>query len=328
MFALLLLCEILEAESAPIPEILPNLSGIYNNITSNAPSLINGPTATNNGSTSIYKVTREVSPASGIAGAALLTAGFSYAFMGKRAYFPSLFLSGFFTFGFISFILLDICQMHWHSFGPYADWIYLCVVGPVAVIGGFLFQKISQVGVVLIGSLNGFMWSNVLLFTGLGATLSPSTHLVFTLALTGMGTATIFFMEHMALVLGTAFVGGFFVAVGGDLFACTGYVEIVNRCFDGTPPHTSEIPGPAWAMLASGIALGMAAWYIQTRSSPPPPPDVVNNPAYWLFGALPPSMPPAVWFKMPTNKPPGRPAPPPPPAFSISNILNPFGWKW
>ncbi|KAJ3134372.1 hypothetical protein HK100_003632 [Physocladia obscura] len=168
--------------------------------------------------------------------------------------------------------------------------------------GGFLYQKCSQFGVVSIGSINGYMWGCIILFTGLGATLTNTAHLVFLLAFTGMGTASVFWLEHTALVLGTAFGGGFFMAVGMDLFACTGYVEILNRCFDGIPPHSYEVPGPAWAILAAGLGLGVACFYIQTRSGPPPPPDPTNNPAYWLFGAIPPSMPPPTWFKVPNGK--------------------------
>ncbi|ORY46596.1 hypothetical protein BCR33DRAFT_715640 [Rhizoclosmatium globosum] len=285
---------------APFPEVLSDLSQIYNNITSNDPAPVNGPSPSNNGTTTpalgfAYLCTRQLSPAAGIGGAALVMTGFAYAFMGKRAYFPSLFLSGFYTIGLITFVLLDICQMKWHSFGPYADWIYLFLIAPMAVGGGFAFQKFSQVGIVCMGALNGFL----------------------------------FFMEHMALVIGTAFVGGFMVSVGTDLFACAGFVEIVNRCIDGTPPKTSEIVGPAWALVAVAVAIGAAAFYVQTRSSPPPPPDIVNNPAYWLFGAIPPSMPSPTWFLMPSNKPPSAPQPAAAASeWSIWSIINPFGWKW
>ncbi|KAJ3070752.1 hypothetical protein HDU99_002608, partial [Rhizoclosmatium hyalinum] len=221
---------------APFPEVLSDLSQIYNNITSNDPAPVNGPSPSNNGTITpalgfaylwsrrkikSHLVTRQLSPAAGIGGAALVMTGFAYAFMGKRAYFPSLFLSGFYTIGLITFVLLDICQMKWHSFGPYADWIYLLLIAPMAVGGGFAFQKFSQVGIVCMGALNGFVWSCLFLFTGLGSSLAQSTHLIFTLAVIGMGTATVFFMEHMALVIGTAFVGGM-VSVGTDLFACAG----------------------------------------------------------------------------------------------------------
>ncbi|KAJ3409870.1 hypothetical protein CcCBS67573_g02056 [Chytriomyces confervae] len=305
------------------------LTDIYNDITSNPPANSSGATFSSDGTVVGLIVTRTVSPPAGMGGAVLIIAGFAYAFMGKRAYFPSLYLSGFLTFGVIAFVLLDVLQMTWHRFGQYADWIYFFSILPVSILSGFVTKKIPHLGVIASGALSGFMWSLALLFTGLGASLSDTTHMVFLLVLTGLGIATIFFMEHMALVVATAFVGSFFVVIGIDLFACTGFCEVMNRCIDGALPHTAEIPGPAWALLAAFGALGMSAWYVQTRSSPPPIPDITWNPAYWIFGAAPPNLPPPTWFKMPSGKAPGAPAPPPPPPFfSVANLVERVGLKW
>ncbi|KAI8612882.1 hypothetical protein BC830DRAFT_1134812 [Chytriomyces sp. MP71] len=302
------------------------VSNIFSNISNSPPARPSNPFS-NGGS---LVVARTPTPAAGVAGAILIIAGFAYGFMGKRAYYPALYLSGFLTIGVLLFIILDILQIRWHSFGQYADWIYFVIILPVSVASGFITKRIPVAAVILMGALSGFMWGVMLLFTGVGGTLTFTTHVVFILAMSGLGVATIFFMEHMALVVGTSFGGGFFVAVGIDLFACTGFVEIVNACMDGLVlPRTVDVPGPAWALFAAFGCLGMAGFYVQTRSSVPPLPDPTWNPAYWIFGAVPPSLPPPVWFKMPSNKPPAAPAaPPPPPFFSLANLWNSIGLKW
>ncbi|KAJ3298887.1 hypothetical protein BCR33DRAFT_768560 [Rhizoclosmatium globosum] len=270
--------------------------------------------------TTITKRT-QVSPAQGIAGCMLCLAGFAFCFTGKKVFLPSLFLSGLFSLGIVTFTLLDVIQNQWRSFGPATDWIYILTITPVAILGGFLFRRVTQLGVVMIGALHGYVWANLLLFTGLGSAFSKSAHIVFEIACIGVGVSSVFFMEHMALVVGSAFVGGFFVGAGGDLFACTGYVEVLRRGMTAAvPAKGSEIPGEAWGILAAVLVLGIAGWYVQTRGSPPVQ-QTAWNPGYLIFGANPPSAPPPVWFQMPLGKaadsPPAQVAP-----FSVGSVLQ------
>ncbi|KAI8620262.1 hypothetical protein BC830DRAFT_1164699 [Chytriomyces sp. MP71] len=267
-----------------------------------------GSTSTNSSSNSSaanswgYVSTRQITPAAGLGGLIILSVGFGYTFMGKKAYVPSLYLCGFLSFGLITFILLDVMQQRWVSFGDHAEWIYLCVVTFVAVMGGFIFMRTNQLAVGMMGALHGFAWAIILLFTGLGAPFSQSTHIVFVLALASLGVASVFVVEHMALVAGTSFAGAFFVVVGADLFACTGFDEVVRRCVDGASlPSYGEVPGVAWGLIAAYCVLGIAGWYVQTRS-PPAVPNNEWNPAYWLFGAPPLSARPPVWLPQPSAK--------------------------
>ncbi|KAJ3393103.1 hypothetical protein HDU84_002780 [Entophlyctis sp. JEL0112] len=149
----------------------------------------------------------------------------------------------------------------WRNFGPYADVIYLSIITPVAVIGGFGFQKISQFSVLCMGALHGFCWANIVLFTGIGSSFGQSAHIMFELAFIVAGIVSVFFMEHMALVIGTGFSGGFFVSIGADLFACTGYVEIVQRCITAATPSANDIPSASWGMVAAFVVLGIGGWY-------------------------------------------------------------------
>jgi hypothetical protein len=228
--------------------------------------------------------------------------------------------------GFVAFICLDVMQTRWRPFGPNADWIYLLVVGILAVLGGLVTRYFTQFSCVLIGMLLGFTWSVVVLFTGLGGSFDPNSHMTLQIVMTFAGGAAVFFMEHLVLVLATANVGGFLIVIGVDLFARTGFVEVVNKCISSDPPKSSQIPGPAWGLLASAMILAMAGWFVQTRPSPPPQPSEWN-PAYWMFGAARPSAPPPSWLKVPPNRDVSN-APPPPPPTLMSKVLSPFGLKW
>ncbi|KAI9344978.1 hypothetical protein BDR26DRAFT_857026 [Obelidium mucronatum] len=289
------------------------LRELYANITGNAPESPTKNTA--------FGVRHGVSAAEGIAGCVIALSGFTFCFTGKKAYLPSLFFSGFFTMGIIGFTLLDVAQTRWHSFGPYADWIYLLLLTPTSILGGLLFRRVSQLGVVMIGALHGYSWSQILLFTGIGSGFQQSAHIIFVLAGMSIGATSIFFMEHMALVMGTAFSGGFFVAIGSDLFACTGFVEALRKGM--TSPVSvgaGEVPGTAWGIMAAYCLLGIAGWYVQTRSSPARQ-QTDWNPAYSIFGANLPSATPPVWFQMPANKAIDAVAPTPKP-FSVYEVVT------
>ncbi|KAI9340676.1 hypothetical protein DFJ73DRAFT_797796 [Zopfochytrium polystomum] len=286
-----------------------------------------GSTDESGGTASGYiTANRPLTVAACFSGLILIAAGFVFGFIGKRAFVSTIFLSGVFSFGIVLTVCLDITQQRWRSFGPNADWIYLLLVTPFAVLGGFVHLRVTQLGVVAIGGLLGLTWIVAVLFTGLGASLDANGHTVLLIVVTAAGCAAIFFMEHLVTILGTANAGAFSVAVGVDMFARTGFVETVKMCLVGNPlPRSGAINGPAWGLLASAVVLAMAGWFVQTRPGPPPQPSPYN-PAYWLFGAAMPPPLPAVWFKMPGRE--TAPVPPPRPAFSITNYLNPFGWKW
>ncbi|KAJ3068991.1 hypothetical protein HDU98_007917 [Podochytrium sp. JEL0797] len=128
----------------------------------------------------------------------------------------------------------------------------------------------------------------------------------------------------MALVVGTSFSGGFFVAIGADLFACTGFVEVMRKCLSGGGGNdfvrAQDVPAEAWGLVAAFVVLGVAGWYVQTRSSPARQ-QTDWNPAYFLFGANLPSALPPVWFQMPANKATDAAPPPAPAAFSYFNTI-------
>ncbi|KAJ3017707.1 UNVERIFIED_CONTAM: hypothetical protein HDU68_011506 [Siphonaria sp. JEL0065] len=286
------------------------IQAMYNNITKNAPL---APTTT-------IAVRHSVSAAEGIGGCIIGLTGFVFCFTGKKAYLPSLFFSGFFSIGIIVFTILDVAQSRWHSFGPYADWIYLVLLIPTTILGGFLFRRVSQLGVVMIGALHGYSWALILLFTGIGSGFHQSAHIIFILAAMSIGATSIFFMEHMALIMGTAFSGGFFVSIGADLFACTGFVEALRMGISNpVPVGVGQVPGTAWGIMAAYCILGIAGWYVQTRSSPARQ-QTDWNPAYHIFGANLPSAAPPVWFQMPANKPVDAVAPTPKP-FSVYEVV-------
>ncbi|KAJ3140388.1 hypothetical protein HK101_003510 [Irineochytrium annulatum] len=303
------------------------------------PTETSAPPQASNG-TQVIKAERAVTGPYAIGGMILVFTGFMFCFMGRRTYNPALFLSGFYTFGkiqlrtylltsrsgIIALVSLDIIQRNVHQFGQYADWIYLLVCIPVAVIGGLLCRCVYRIGCIAGGAILGFVWAIAILFTGIGANLSPDGHMIFMLVCSAAGAAAVFIIEHLTIILGTANGGGLSIVAGIDCFARTGFVEVLARCIDGNPPASGEIPGLAWGLLASAIVLAMAGWFIQTRPKPPAEPSVWN-PAYWLFGAQRPPPTPPTWFTIPPNTA-NTPVPRAAEPFSWSKTLNPFEWKW
>ncbi|KAJ3099883.1 hypothetical protein HDU97_002712 [Phlyctochytrium planicorne] len=226
------------------------------------------------------------------------------------------------------FVTFDLLQRRWRHFGPYAEWIYLVSMLTAALLGGWIFLRIHQIGCVAVGLLLGLIWANVLLFTGIGGNLDDNSHMVILLVMSASGGAAVFFMEHLVVILGTANVGAIAIVSGVDMLAKTGFVEVYQRTLTGpTPPKAAQVPGSAWGLLAAAIVLAVAGWFVQTRPGPPPQPSEWN-PAYWLFGAArPPPLPPT-WFKMPPNVAADPAPPPPPPPKPWSSYLNPFGWRF
>ncbi|KAJ3100180.1 hypothetical protein HDU96_010425 [Phlyctochytrium bullatum] len=280
------------------------------------------------GSSPVLYASRQITPAFAIAALILATAGFTFCFLGRRSYVPTLFLGGFFTFTVAMYVTYELLQRRWRNFGPYADWIYLITITPIAFIGGWIFLKIHQLGCVSVGALLGLTWGLVLLFTGVCGSLDENTHMVILLILSAGGGAAVFFIEHNAMILGTANVGSLVIVISIDIFARSGFAEVINRALTGpTPPKSAQVPGPAWALLAAYVVISVSGWFVQTRPGSPTPPSEWN-PAYWLFGAQRPSPLPPTWFKLPPNVAAERPAPPPPPPKPWTSYLNPFEWKF
>ncbi|KAI8845426.1 hypothetical protein BC829DRAFT_419587 [Chytridium lagenaria] len=241
--------------------------------------------------------TRQLSVAFAIGALVLVGTGFTFCFLGRRSYSPTLFLGGFYTTAVAVFVTFELLQRRWRTFGPYSEWIYLVTIPTTSFIVGYLFLRLNQLGCVAIGLLLGLTWGIILLFTGVGGNLDENSHMVLLLVLSASGGAAVFFMEHLVIILGTANVGATAIVVGVDMLARTGFVEVFNRCLTGpTPPKSGQIPGPAWGALAAVIVIAVAGWFVQTRPGPPNQPSEWN-PAYWLFGAQRPAPLPPTWFK-------------------------------
>ncbi|KAJ1569133.1 hypothetical protein HK405_009466 [Cladochytrium tenue] len=271
-----------------------------------------------------------------LGGLILIATGLAFALLGKRTFLPTIFLSGFFTFGTVVVIILDILQGRWRSFGPGSEWVYLLTAAPIALGGGLLYIRTPAAGVVSVGALAGLSWGAALLFTGAGASLGSEAQALVLVGLTSAGVAAVFVAEHGTLVAGTATAGGAAAASGADLLARTGFVEALQAGVAASPPpRAQQVPGPAWALLAAAAGIAVLGWYLQTRPGPAAsPPASPYNPAYWLFGAAPPAAPPAAWLKMPGAAPPpaapaGAGAAAPPARRGLADhLLSPFGLRW
>jgi hypothetical protein len=183
-----------------------------------------------------------------------IIAGFLLASFGKRLFRLSLFLVGFYMFAVLAYIILSQVEPKNSSGNPIMENrenIYMGVCVGVGILGGFLVTCLFKVGVLFIGATAGFFLAAYI--KAAAGIKSDDVAISLTIGLVLVGAFISYFVIDHAIILGTAFVGGYLVGFGVDVYAKTGIVQSLNELV--TKQNASSISSPSGPAI--GILIGM-----------------------------------------------------------------------
>ncbi|KAJ1566312.1 hypothetical protein HK096_001801 [Nowakowskiella sp. JEL0078] len=164
----------------------------------------------------------------------------------------------------------------------------MVVIVVLGAIGGFLLHRFALIGCLSLGALLGFLGSNLVFISGIGGFLQQAAHITVVVVCILAACGFIFFYESLVIVLSTAVTGAYAIAIGLDIFAKTGFLEVTHLSFQAKTPRVEQIPGPSWAMMAGVIVLAVLGWAMQTRPSPSGSiPSAKPFVWFWPWGGIP-----------------------------------------
>ncbi|KAJ1562176.1 hypothetical protein HK405_015031 [Cladochytrium tenue] len=177
----------------------------------------------------------------GIGGAILIATGIALLFWGHRIFKLVLFLSGFYVFGILTYVILQFIAYKTGSDfggGDHRDLVYLisCIV-----IATFILSFVSG------GTIS----------SGIGRS-------VFIILMSAAGAILIIFVERPVLILGTATTGAFAVITGIDIFVSTGFTDAVHTFLSGS--GSFSVTWKTGLMLGAFFILALIGVVFQFRS--------------------------------------------------------------
>ncbi|KAI9207752.1 uncharacterized protein BJ171DRAFT_254722 [Polychytrium aggregatum] len=159
-----------------------------------------------------------------------------------------------------------------------------------------VFMRYVTFGTIMIGLVTGYALAQYILILGVGSILDHTSHIIYTLLISMLGIVVMFWVERLIVACGSAFVGSLLVAVGVDVFARTGFLELLGMAMMGPLPSPQFYPGAIWAFVSMVGILAAIGVAVQTR-----PPVSVPTSHWWYYWFAPrPGQPPTSWI---TGKP-------------------------
>ncbi|KAI7883001.1 hypothetical protein K492DRAFT_144414 [Lichtheimia hyalospora FSU 10163] len=224
-----------------------------------------------------------VTPQMGVAGAFLIILGVYLMIFGFRGFRPTLAVSGFLTFGLITWVGMTNSQP---AEGFTNDAItMLAVPAGLGVLGAILYALFWDISIYLVGGMGGLAfglfvlcWREDLVIT------SNVPRACFLVAISLFIAAVTFFVERYVILFATAFTGAFCFIVGVDFMAHTNYIAGLKSILDQNELHRVEyhIETKTYVMMAMIILLFLISFGWQfvynkgrsfgVNSAPAPPP--------------------------------------------------------
>ncbi|KAJ3296266.1 hypothetical protein HDU79_007162 [Rhizoclosmatium sp. JEL0117] len=198
--------------------------------------------------------------------AVAIISGLVLVFFGHQLFRPILFLSGFYLFSAITFVVLQNIEFSTKTLigGDWRDWVYLLICVAVGAIGGGLVLCFWKLGFWIVGACLGFATAMVLL-TSFNALITSQVArwtivCIFTLA----GAVLVYWFELPVLIAGTSVAGSFAVFLGIDVFVRTRFYSIVVGIVNGLGISAAAADsGSGWiGMVAGAVVLALIgiAW--------------------------------------------------------------------
>lgn len=196
-----------------------------------------------------------------ILGIVAILTGIYFCFFGYRFFRLTMFVVGFWFFGNIAYIILS-------QAGVANSTVLLIVSIAIGIVLGLLLALCYQVGIYLLGALAGYtlaLW--ILSFKAGGVIPGRTGQIIFIVVLVILGVALSIFFERFLLIFATSFLGAFLIIFGIDIFARTGYVNILNGILGGSVSSLQNEPWQVYAMLAATFVLFLIGVAVQYATS-------------------------------------------------------------
>ncbi|KAI8812112.1 hypothetical protein BJ742DRAFT_880728 [Cladochytrium replicatum] len=264
-----------------------------------------------NGEMALGQANRTITVASSIGALILVGNGFYLCFFGQKRLDPTMFMAGFYSFGISGYLIIFAIRDRFEGgLGAHSDWVLLIPLTVFGILGGLIVRRFVLIGCLTLGAIGGFVAANYVMATGLGGITERPAHITLVIVAILAAGGFMFFFECFMVVICTAAIGAMSITLGLDLFARTGFLEVMDRVFRvATPPTIEMIPGPSWGMMASVVVFLVLGWAMQTRPTPAGAiPSAKPFVWFWPWGGGP--VQPQTWMHIRQPAPP-KPAPAP-----------------
>lgn len=225
-----------------------------------------------------------VTPQMGVAGAILIVLGVYLMIFGFRGFRPTLAVSGFLTFGLITWVGMTNTQP---AEGFTNDAITMIAVpAGLGVLGAILYALFWDVSIYLIGGMGGLTFGLFILCWREDLVITSSVpRACFLVAISLFMAAITFFAERYVILFATSFTGAFIFIVGVDFMAHTNYIAGLKSILDQNELHrvVYDIVTKTYVMMAMIILLFLISFGWQfvynkgrsfgVNSAPAPPPE-------------------------------------------------------
>ncbi|PHZ17617.1 uncharacterized protein RHIMIDRAFT_233042 [Rhizopus microsporus ATCC 52813] len=206
--------------------------------------------------TTVYGSESGITPQMTALGAILIVLGMFLCIMGFRMFKPMLFVMGLLTFGSMTWIALANCRP---SNGYLNDHITMIVVpAGLGVLGAALYFHFWYITIYLVGAFGGLALASFVCTWK--SNLVVEHYIGRPCFLAGMALAAgilTFFSARPLVFFSTSFVGAYFVMLGVDCLARTGYIAGAELLYNRNPSHYIEysLTKYVYVLLAMTIVL-------------------------------------------------------------------------
>jgi len=217
--------------------------------------------------TQVAEAPTKIIAQTGVLGAFLILAGFTFLFFGHRLFKPTLFLAGFYFFGCLGYLFM----INIEPAGGLNNRETVLLVASIVfgIVGGLLAICFWKLAVALLGALMGFALAMFVLSWKSGGVISSGLPRAgFICALSLVGSVIILFFQKPIIIVSTSIIGAYSMAVGVDLFAHTGFIETTGAFLTSSSKasfETFETNPKIYGMLGSTALLAIIGMVAQWR---------------------------------------------------------------
>ncbi|KAL0074082.1 hypothetical protein F4703DRAFT_1936074 [Phycomyces blakesleeanus] len=192
-----------------------------------------------------------VSAAQGFTGTVLMLLGIYFLLFGYRFFRSTLGLVGFVFFAAMTWIGLVNNEP---PFGyTHNEIVYVCVPVGLGIVGAILFIFVYPIAIYFVGGLGGYFLAVFILSWKSSLVIQIEVaRICFIVGLGVVMAILVFMIESYTIIFCTAFIGGYLLMLGLDLFIHTGFVNSWLLIFDGNSHHNNAyiMKVPLYVMLS------------------------------------------------------------------------------
>ncbi|CAG8461142.1 17167_t:CDS:2 [Cetraspora pellucida] len=243
--------------------IFSSIFDVVNALPADIPGLpdISNPTTTGSQSSG------ELTPHEIVVGIILIVTGCIYCFFGRRVYYLTLFLIGFYIGVIVMWMALTNNEPPSGFSGANSPTIILLVSLAAGLFLGLLFVCCAEVAIWLLGALAGYLFALFILAWAPGGVIHSSTgRIIFIVVCALIGLLLTCFFIDTIIIVATAFIGAYAIILGVDMFVRTGFSQSVVSFLNGNrdiPPY--ETNTKIYIMLGAMVALFIIGAFFQHK---------------------------------------------------------------